>query len=93
MKHTNTVTRFQGSSDQLAEDIGDLYYDALALHLHLLAEKMAKDSIADAARGRNKLAAELMACSGNLKQAALHIDSAWSICEPFTDPIRKAAKP
>lgn len=93
MKHTNTVTCYQGNVEQLVEDIGDLYYDALAIHLHLLAKKMAKDGMADAARGRNKLAAELMACSGNLKQAAQHIDNAWLICKPFTDPIRKAEKP
>lgn len=93
MKHTNTVTGYQGNGTQLAEEIGDLYYDALATHLHLLAEKMAKDGATDAGRGRQKLADELMACSLNLQQAAQHIDRAWEICKPFTDPIRKAGKP
>ncbi len=93
MKHKNTVIRYQGNVEQLVEEIGDLYYDALATHLHLLAEKIAKDGKTDAARGRKKLAAELMACSEQLMQAAAHIDSAWLICKPFTDPVRKAAKP
>ena len=59
MKHTNTVTRYPGTASELANEIGDLYYDALANHLHLLAQKMASDSAADASRGRGKLAAEL----------------------------------
>lgn len=93
MKHTNTVTRYPGTASELANEIGDLYYDALANHLHLLAQKMASDSAADASRGRGKLAAELLACSQHLAQAAQHIATAWRICEPFVDPVRKAAKP
>ena len=93
MKHTNTVTQFQGTPAELAEAIGDLYYDALAQHLLLLSQKMAKDSAADAGRGRHQLAAELMACSENLAQAARHIDKAWEICLPFVDAERKSAKP
>jgi len=93
MKHTNTVTQFQGSENELVEAIGDLYYDALARHLQLLSKKMARDSAADAGRGRHKLAGELQACADHLAQAAGHIDRAWEICRPFVDMQRKAAKP
>lgn len=93
MKHTNTVTQFQGSENELVEAIGDLYYDALARHLHLLSQKMARDSAADAGRCRHQLAGELQACSDHLAQAAGHIDRAWGICRPFVDPQRKEAKP
>lgn len=93
MKHTNTVTRFQGTEAELAEAIGDLYYDALARHMALLSEKMARDSAADAGRGRHRLAGELMACSEHLAEAARHIEKAWAICRPFVDPQKEAAKP
>lgn len=93
MKHTNTVTAFDGSPLALAESIGDLYYDALAKHLLLLAQKMARDGEADAGRGRLKLASELKACADHLARAALHIDKAWEICCPYVDAQRKAAKP
>ena len=93
MKHTNTVPQFQGTPAELAEAIGDLYYDALAQHLLLLSQKMARDSAADAGRGRHKLAGELMACSESLALAARHIDRAWEICLPFIDAQKKAAKP
>ena len=36
MKHTNTVTIYPGTASELTNEIGDLYYDALANHLHLL---------------------------------------------------------
>ena len=82
MKHTSTVPGFAGSHEQLAVQIGDLYYDALAEFLDLLAAKMAADSKADAGRGRPKLAAELSGCAGHLTTAARHIDEAWRICRP-----------
>lgn len=92
MKHTTTVTRFEGTEAELIEAIGDLYYDALAQHLRLLSDKMGRDSAADAGRGRHRLAGELMTCSEHLAEAADHIDMAWSICLPFVDPQRKVAQ-
>ena len=93
MKHTNTVPGFSGSASELADAIGDLYYDALAQHLRLLAQKMGRDSAADSGRGRHKLAGELMACAEHLAAAAGHIDQAWEICKPFVDLKRKESKP
>lgn len=85
MKHTHQIKRYTGPHRQLAEDIGDLYYDALADFLRLMAEKMARDAQADAGRSRHKLAAELAACAGHLQQAAAHIDVAWQICAPHVN--------
>jgi hypothetical protein len=85
MKHTPTVTRFQGRPAELAEALGDLYYDSLANHLKLLSEKMARDSVADAGRSRHKLAGELKACANHLSQAAGHIERAWAICRPHVN--------
>lgn len=51
MKHTNTVTHFQGSESEFVDAIGDLYYDALARHLNLLSKKVARDSVADVGPG------------------------------------------
>jgi len=82
MKHTSTVPGFDGTHEQLAERIGDLYYDALAEFLDLLANKIAVDSEADIGCGRPKLAAELAGCAEHLSQAARHIDEAWRICKP-----------
>ncbi len=83
MKHTQQVKSYSQSHEQLAEDIGDLYYDSLAGLLRLLSDKMKRDGDADAGRGRSKLASELYACSEQLAQAAKHADVAWDICEPY----------
>jgi len=82
MKHTRTVNRYQGTHEQLAENLGDLYYHTLADFLGLLSEKMARDAAADRGRGRPKLAAELDACAQHLDTAARHIQTAWALCEP-----------
>ena len=82
MKHTRTVNLYQGTQEQLAEDLGDLYYDTLADFLDLLSKKMARDATADLGRGRPKLAAELDACAQHLDAAAGHIQAAWGICAP-----------
>ncbi len=89
MNHTHTVPHFVGSAQLLSQEIGDLFYDALADVLHLLAQKIEADSQADGARGRTKLAKELAACSQHIEQAAQHIDAAWAICKPFVDPARQ----
>jgi hypothetical protein len=82
MKHTPTVQGFDGTHAQLAERIGDLYYDSFAGFLDLLARKIAADSNADVGRGRPKLAADLAGCAEHLSVAARHIDEAWRICQP-----------
>lgn len=84
MKHTDKVKNYNGSHQKLAEEIGDLYYDALADFLQLLSEKIQTDAQADSDRGRQKLAKQLFACSKNLEESARLIDTAWEICEPYT---------
>jgi hypothetical protein len=82
MKHTKQVVNFAGSHEQLATEIGDLYYDSLADLLRKLSDKIETDAQADHGRGRPRLAGELAACAGKLAQSATHIDTAWDICEP-----------
>jgi len=83
MKHTQKVPHFEGDAVLLAQEMGDLYYDSLAELLHLLAEKIANDARADAARGRERLAQQLNDSSRHLAHAAQHIEQAWQICKPF----------
>ncbi|MGD1849090.1 MAG: hypothetical protein ACFCBU_00255 [Cyanophyceae cyanobacterium] len=85
MKHTKQVNDYPGSHEELAESLGDLYYDALAEFLRQLSNKMAKDGDADDRRERPRLAAELHSCSQHLREAAEHIDAAWEICKPYVE--------
>lgn len=85
MKHTINVKEFNGNNKELAENVGDLYYDSLADFLALLAEKIKSDGDADFGRGRKRLAQELYSCSEHLKLASNHISEAWDICSPFVE--------
>jgi hypothetical protein len=82
MTHTERVERYPGTLADLAAELGDLRYDALAAFLAALAAKLAGDSTKDAARGRVKLGAALNAASGALADATAAIESAWVICVP-----------
>ena len=83
MIHRSTLENYEGSFHQLAEELGDLRYAALAESLRHFSEKLAKDSQADEKRGRAKLAKCLAQASDHLGQSAQEIQKAWIISEPF----------
>ena len=83
MIHKSTIENYPGTMHELAEEIGDLKYDALAEFLQLLSSKIEKDGDKDKSRNRTKLAASLYLCSAKLNEAKIAIDRAWEISEPF----------
>jgi NurA-like 5'-3' nuclease len=83
MIHTNTITKYNGTLEELAENIGDLYYDSLSEFLQLLSQKLEKDSLKDREKERIKLANSLKEASENIKNSASNISDAWDICEPY----------
>ena len=84
MIHKNSIEKYAGTMEELAEEIGDLKYNALSEFLELLADKIQLDGTKDNSRNRLKLAKHLHDCSDQLRQAQLSIDKAWVICEPYT---------
>jgi hypothetical protein len=82
MWHADHVERYPGTLAELAAELGDLRYDALAAFLAALAAKLEGDSAQDAARGRTQLAAALHAASVEVADASSAIAKAWTICEP-----------
>jgi hypothetical protein len=84
MKHADQVERYPGTLAELAEELGNLRYNAPADFLAALSAKIGSDSERDAARGRKRLATELRAASAELTIAADAIERAWAICEPHT---------
>ena len=47
MKHSKTIEKYNGTMNDLGEDIGNLDYDALAELFAILTTKFAKDSVHD----------------------------------------------
>jgi hypothetical protein len=82
-KHTQTIKSMEIDNDTLAEEIGDLYYDSLAVFFTALSKKLENDAAADAARGRKKLASHLHESSKHIAKASVHMDKAWDICAPY----------
>jgi hypothetical protein len=83
MKHSSKIEQYEGSLEELAEDLGNLRYDALAKFLGLLSAKIATDGAKDTARGRHRLGASLQESSEKLAEAVKPIEQAWYICEPY----------
>ena len=82
MVHQANVKRYPGTLADLAEEVGDLRYDALAEFLRLLHAKLDRDASQDEGRGRFRLAGSLRAAARPLGEAATAIQRAWRICEP-----------
>lgn len=78
-------TEILGISDmnRLAEMIGDLRYDTMAILLSEIATKLSIDSKADQERNRPKLATSLAYAAEMINTAIGYIDRAWEISEPF----------
>jgi hypothetical protein len=81
--HRTDVERYLGTLRQLADDLGDLRYDALAEFLGLLAAKLAADAAQDEGRGRRRLSALLRETSHHLTEAAESLNRTWRLCEPY----------
>ncbi|MFN7119736.1 MAG: hypothetical protein ACK4TA_23275 [Saprospiraceae bacterium] len=88
-KHKKELALYNGDFTSLATELGNLRYDALAEFLHLLSEKLHQDGIADANRGRVKLATQLQHASKSLESTANAIEEAWRICKPYMDAYEK----
>lgn len=83
MRHTKKIKSCDIGNEQLAEEIGDLYYDSLEEFLTFLSNKLEKDSITDSERERQILAFHLKQASILIEQASKHISAAWDISSPF----------
>lgn len=81
--HTITVEKYAGSLDDLARDVTQLRYDAVAEFLGYLAKEIASDAKTDRNRGRRNLATKLEQSAHALDEAKEEMDAAWEICKPY----------
>lgn len=85
MIHKDYVPGYKGKMTDLAEEIRNLRYDALARLLFSLQEKIMSDGKADLGRKRRKLAKALFLASGGLGVASKAIERAWVVSSPYMD--------
>jgi hypothetical protein len=79
MVHRDQVERYRGTLEELAVDVGDLRYDALAAFLGSLAAKLRTDAEGDEGRRRLRLAAALRAAASGVETASAEVEKAWAI--------------
>ena len=74
-----------GISDMkvLAEMIGDLHYETLAVFTNHLANKLSQDGVRDYENKRKELGAKLMYAAGYCRQLCNSIQEVWRISKPF----------
>jgi hypothetical protein len=85
MAHTDHVTGWTGTPEELVTAIGDLRYDALAQFLALLASEISRQAVNDRSANRRILATRLQCVSDDLTAAQQGMQAAWKICKPFMD--------
>lgn len=81
--HSIVVEKYDGNLKELANDIGNLRYDALGLFLTALSEKILDDAFKDRERGRIQLYNALNETYVSLNQSVDAMNKAWKICRPF----------
>ncbi len=82
MLHRENLARYPGTLAEVAGELGDLRYDALAQFLRELASKLATDAAADVTRYRPRLASALHDAAAGVSAAAAAVERAWEISAP-----------
>lgn len=82
-KHPTQLKDYNKNLEELANELGDLRYDALSEFLDFLSQKLEKDALADEGRNRIQLANHLKNASSSIKESSDFIKKAWKICETF----------
>lgn len=83
MKHQISVSKYNGTIEELASDLGNLNYSSLSEFLKFLSEKIELDSKADLKRNRKKLSKKLKELSDTLGNASNITEQIYKICEPY----------
>ena len=84
MKHKTHIEHYPDNKT-LAEDIGNLRYDALQELFHELKLKFMRDSENDKKKKRPKLSDELLTISARMRNAERAAEKAWDICKPYME--------
>ena len=83
MKHPETVEKYQGTLEQLAQEVSNLRYDSLAHFVYCLSENLYRQATEDYVNDRFKLGESLTEAKNRLDFASMYLKKAWNICKPY----------
>ncbi|MBC6995363.1 hypothetical protein QWY85_00290 [Neolewinella lacunae] len=81
--HKDYIEHYRGKSKLLADNIGNLRYDALSDLIEKITNKLYEDGLADKKRRRVKLASTLFNASKLINEGKVEIEESWRISKPF----------
>ncbi len=81
--HLTCVPRYPGTLEELANEIGNLRYDALIVFVNALRSNLHQQSLNDFERGRTQLSMTLEDAACDLQSASTSLQKAWRISEPY----------
>ena len=81
--HPDHVVGWNGTFEELADSIGNMRYEQVAIFLSKLGSNIMKQGNADNGRKRFKLRDKLYETANNLHASSDSMRDAWEICEPF----------
>jgi peptide deformylase len=82
-KHKKEVEKYDGTINELADDISNLHYKSLEHLLDRLSGKLFLDSMEDTKGGRNRLAKALNEASKEVGKAKKSVEEACIISKPY----------
>ena len=82
-RHPEVVKDFNGSIEELANQIGDLNYETMSELFKHLSKKIKSDSENDISKGRQNLSRELKYLHDYIKWASNCANAAWKISKPY----------
>lgn len=83
-RHAERLAGFE-SHEEVVEALVALRYDALRDILEGVSKALYRDAMADAERGRHRLALALFKAANGVQAAHEGVVQAWRICEPHMD--------
>jgi hypothetical protein len=89
MKHPIIIEKYNGTMEELVNDLSQLNYTSLKYIFDMLAVKIAKDAQEDFSKGRVQLSKGLMDLAEKLSDCAILINPIWKICKNHMDLGKK----
>ena len=83
MEHKETIEKYSGSIEELANDIGDLDYAILADFFIALGNKIFNDAANDSINGRRKLADMLFDLRTDINSCFTQASEIALFCDPY----------
>jgi hypothetical protein len=91
MVHREQLERYPGTLEELAGEVADLRYDALAAFLQALAARLTADANADEKRGRPRLATVLRGGRGrDRRRRSQHRGGLGDFLPAYVNPANQA---